>query len=185
MKVILTQTVPKVGKEGHVVNVANGYARNYLFPRGMALFADKAQMAILERRRAKMASEDASTLSNAEGLHEKLNGKSIRIEGKVAGENTRLFGAVTSQDIADTIAAQLSVTLDKKQVALLVPIKQLGKYQIEIDLHRQLNTTVNLDVFNPAAEAVAEKPAVEAEVEVVADAPVAEEEEGSDEPVEE
>ncbi len=183
MKVILTQTVPKVGKEGHVVNVAHGFARNYLFPRGMALFADKAQMQILERRRKKMASEDATTLTNAQLLHDELHGKALRIPGKVAGENTRLFGAVTSQDIADAVEAQLGVRLERKQIGLMAPIKQLGRYSVEVDLHRQLNTAVALEVFNPDAEVKVEAPAAEAPPE--AEAPAAAEEDAeADETVE-
>lgn len=182
MKVILTQTVPKIGKEGHVVNVADGFARNYLFPRKMAVYADKSQLQVLERRKAKFDARDAETLSEAQTLHEMLNGKGIRLEGKVAGENTRLFGAVTSQDIADALAAQLGVTVDRKQVGLVAPIKQLGRYTIDVDLHRQLETHVSLEVFNPeAAEKIEKEPAPEEapveEVPVVdepTEAPVAE-----------
>ncbi|MCB8932269.1 MAG: 50S ribosomal protein L9 [Fimbriimonadaceae bacterium] len=183
MKVILTQTVPKVGKEGHVVNVADGFARNYLFPRKMAVYADKSQMQVLERRKAKFDARDAETLAEAQTMHDMLHGKGIRLEGKVAGENTRLFGAVTSQDIADALAAQLGVTVDRKQVGLLAPIKQLGKYTIDVDLHRQLETHVSLEVFNPEAEVKAEEeapvveepeeaPVAEAVAETVAEAPV-------------
>lgn len=191
MKVILTQTVPKVGKEGHVVNVANGYARNYLFPQKMAVYADKAQLSILERRLKILATADAKTLAAAEGTHEKANGKVLRIEGKVAGDNTRLFGAVTAQDIADAIKAQLGVEVDRKQVGLVTPIKRLGKYRIELDMHRQLDTHVALEVFNPeaieaeekAAPVAAEEPAAavveepEAVVEEEAPEPAVEEEE--------
>jgi len=174
MKVILTQTVPKVGKEGHVVSVANGYARNYLYPRGLAVFADKAQLSILERRLKKLAAADADTLVAAESVHEKANGKAIRLEGKVAGDNTRLFGAVTAQDIADAIKAQLGVEVDRKQVGLVAPIKRLGKYNIELDLHRQLDTHVALEVFNPEASEVEEKKAAVAEAEIAEEAPAEE-----------
>lgn len=167
MKVILTQTVPKIGKEGHVVNVADGFARNYLFPRKMAVYADKSQLQVLERRKAKFDARDAETLSEAQTLHEMLNGKGIRLEGKVAGENTRLFGAVTSQDIADALAAQLGVTVDRKQVGLVAPIKQLGRYTIDVDLHRQLETHVSLEVFNPEAAQKVEKEVAVEEVPVV------------------
>lgn len=169
MKVILTQTVPKVGKEGHVVNVADGFARNYLFPRKMAVYADKSQMQVLERRKVKLDARDAETLAEAQAMHDKLHGQAIRIEGKVAGENTRLFGAVTTQDIADAMAAQLGVTVDRKQVGLIAPIKQLGKYSIDVDLHRQLETHVALEVFNPEAEKAEEEKAKAEEAEASAE----------------
>ena len=163
MKVILTQTVPKVGKEGHVVNVANGFARNYLFPQKMAVYADKAQLSILDRRLKKLAEADAKTLASAEAVHEKVHGKQIRLEGKVAGDNTRLFGAITSQDIADALKAQLGVEVDRKQIGLVAPIKRLGKLDIELDLHRQLDTHIAVEVFNPEAIEAEEKEAEAAE----------------------
>src|SRR5579872_1216686 len=112
MKVILTQTVPKVGKEGSVVTVANGFARNYLFPRQLATLADKAQIAALGKRNERVAAKTAGEKSGAEGLREKLNGKEVRIEGKVGKYQGKLFGAITSADIGDAIKAQLGVTLE-------------------------------------------------------------------------
>ena len=136
MKVILNQTVPKVGKEGQVVNVKDGYARNYLFPR--------------------------ETKAAAETLKEKLEGKSVSIEAKVGKELGKLYGAITSQDVADAIKAQLGVDLEKKQVGLLEPIKRLGKFKLSIDLHREVDAHIELNVFDPNApveEAKEEAPA--------------------------
>lgn len=163
MKVILNQTVPKVGKEGQVVTVADGFARNYLFPRKLAIYADKNQVKALERRMERVAAKDAQTVTSAEGLKEKLDGQSVRIEGKVGKETGKLFGAITSQDIVDAVKAQLGQTIDKKNVALIEPIKRLGKHQIHIDLHRQVDAFIDVVVFDPSVPEEAEvAPAEEA-----------------------
>lgn len=169
MKVILSQTVPKVGKQGTVVNVADGFARNYLFPRGLAILADKKQLEVLGRRQAKVSAAEAGTVAAAEAVKEKLDGKEIRIEGHVGAAQGKLFGAVTSQDIADAIKAQLKETIEKKQVALIEPIKRLGRHSIELDLHREVTAHVWLEVFDPAApveeapQKLEEAPVTEAE----------------------
>jgi large subunit ribosomal protein L9 len=151
MKVILNQTVPKVGKEGTVVNVADGYARNYLFPRGLAILADKKQVMVLERRLAKIAEKTAGQKAVAEALKEQLDAKTVRVEGKVGKDSAKLFGAITSQDVVDLIKSQLGQTVEKKQVALIEPIKRLGVHSVELDLHPQVTAHVNVDVFDPNA----------------------------------
>lgn len=169
MKVILNQTVPKVGKEGTVVTVADGYARNYLFPRGLAIVADRNQIKSLERRQARVAEKTAGLKSAAEALKDELHGKSVRIEGKVGKDSGKLFGAITSQDVIDAIKSQLGKSIDKKQVALIEPIKRLGIHHVELDLHPQVDATVKVEVFDPAAEVVA-APAVEASTEELVEA---------------
>ncbi len=151
MKVILTQVIPKLGKQGQVVNVADGFARNYLFPRRMALVATKGQLKALELRNARMATKVAEARSHAEALKEKLNDQLIRIEGKAGKEGTKLFGAVTSQDIVDLIHQQFGLSLDKRQIGLLQPIKRLGQYKIQVDLHQDVDAFLHLDVYNPNA----------------------------------
>lgn len=172
MKVILNQTVPKVGKEGTVVTVADGFARNYLFPRGLAILADKNQLVALERRQAKLAEKTAGQKASAESLKGELDGKTVRIEGKVGKDSAKLFGAITSQDVIDAIKAQLGQTVDKKQVALIEPIKRLGVHDVHLDLHREVDAIVKVDVFDPnapveapkeEAAAPAEEPEAEAE----------------------
>ena len=158
MRVILKQTVPKVGKEGQVVRVKNGFARNFLFPRGMAVVADKAQLRVLEARNKRLESQLADTKSAADESASKLDGKSVRIEVK-SGTGQRLFGAVTAQDIADVIKDQLGVEIDRKIVGILQPIKQLGHFHIEIDLHRQVDCKVTVHVVDPVAEEEARKAA--------------------------
>ena len=108
-----------------------------------------------------MAAKIAEGHSSAETLKVDLDGKTIRIAGKVGKDNTQLFGAVTSQDIADAIKSQLGKELDRKKIALIEPIKRLGSFQIHIDLHRDVDAFITLEVFDPEA--------------VVVEAPVAEE----------
>lgn len=170
MKVILTQTVPKVGKEGTVVTVKDGYARNFLFPRGYAILADKKQVQALDRRNAKRQAQLDATRTDAEALREKLHGKPLQIEAKVGAEMGKLFGAVTSQDIADQLKSAYGVELDKRQIGLLSPIKRLGRYEILLDLHRDVDATLLLLVHDPEhpefteekSEKVEEPPAEEA-----------------------
>lgn len=169
MKVILNQTVPNVGKEGQVVNVAGGYARNYLFPRGLAIVADRSQIKALDARKARMEGKLAETKAAAEKLKERLDGAEIRIEAKVGKDMGKLFGAVTAQDIADTIKVAHAITLEKKQVGVLEPIKKLGIYPIAIDLHRDVDAFVKVIVFDPAVPMETEQVAAEAE-EVVEEA---------------
>jgi large subunit ribosomal protein L9 len=163
MKVILNQTVPKVGKEGQVVSVADGFARNYLFPRGLAIYADKNQVKALERRMERVAVKEAGTVSSAECLKEKLDGQTVRIEGKVGKETGKLFGAITSQDVVDAIKDQLGHTVEKKNVALIEPIKRLGKHPVHLDLHRQVDAIVNVVVFDPSIPEETEEAPAEAE----------------------
>ena len=160
MKVILNQTVPKVGKEGQVVNVADGFARNYLFPRGLAIYAEKNQMKAHDRRMEKVVAKEAGTSSAAEQLKEKLDGQSIRIEGKVGKETGKLFGAVTSQNIADAVKDQLKIGIEKRNVALIEPIKRLGHHKVHIDLHRQVDAFITVTVFDPSLPDETEVPVV-------------------------
>ncbi len=158
MKVILTQTVPKLGKEGTVVNVADGYARNYLFPRGLAIIADKKQLEVLEKKLARIAAKSADQKATAEALGEKLGGATVRLPGNVGAVAGKLFGAITSQNIADAIKSQLGQTLDRKNIALIDPIKRLGTFEVELDLHRDVTVFIHVEVYDPNAP-VAEAPA--------------------------
>ena len=171
MKVILNQTVPKVGKQGTVVVVADGYARNYLFPKGLAILADKKQLEVLERKQARASAKVAGAKAGADELRDQINGKSIRIEGKVGGDGKRLFGAITSQDVVDHVKKQLGITVEKKQVALIDPIKRLGDHQVHLDLHNSVDAIITVTVFDPNAVAAVAAPTptpVEAEPEEAA-----------------
>jgi len=159
MKVILKQSVPKVGKEGQVVTVKDGFARNYLFPRKMAIVADKNQLGVLTRRNAKIEAELAGTKSAAEEIREKLHGQVVEIEGHVGKDTGKLFGAITSQDIADAIKSKFKVDLEKRVVLLAQPIKQIGNHTVDIDVHRQVDVRMTVRVFDPELVAEAAKKA--------------------------
>lgn len=177
MKVILKQSVPKVGKEGQVVSVKDGFARNYLFPRKMAIVADKNQLGVLARRNSKIEAELAGTKAAAEEIREKLHGQVVEIEGHVGKDTGKLFGAITSQDIADAIKSKYKVDLEKKVVLLAQPIKQLGNHTVDIDVHRQVDVRMTVRVFDPEMVAEAAKKATKkaaAPVEAVAEEPVVE-----------
>lgn len=146
MKVILKQTIAKVGKEGQVVQVADGFARNFLFPRGLAVLADKSSIALLEKQKEKLATQLENTLASAKEVAEKIDGKTIRITGKTAKGSIKLFGAVTTADIVDSIKEHLNVEIERKNVALLHPIKRIGVHDILIDLHRDVDAIVKLEV---------------------------------------
>ena len=159
MKVILNKTVPKVGKEGQVVTVANGFARNYLFPKGLAIVAEKRQLATLAKRAERLDAKAAETKSAAEAIKDKIHGQVVKLEGKVGKDAGKLFGAITAQDVADAIAKQLGFEIDKKDIALIEPIKRLGDFPVEVDLHRNVDAIITVRVFDPNApvEVVAEE----------------------------
>ena len=162
MKVILNQTVPKVGKAGTVVTVADGYGRNYLFPRGLAIIANRAQVDALEKRNARMAEKTATLKAGADALKTKIDGQTVKIEAKLGADGVRLNGAVTSTMIGEAIKAQLGVELEKKQIALHDPIKRLGSYTVDLDLHLSVHAVVNVTVFDPALVVAAAAEEVEA-----------------------
>lgn len=159
MKVILNQTVPKVGKQGTIVTVADGFARNYLFPRGLAIVADRNQVKALDIRNSRLAAKSADAKASAEVLKEKIDGGTVRVPGQVGKDQGKLFGAITSQNVADAIRKQLGVEVDKRNVALIEPIKRLGVFVVEIDLHREVDAKVSVEVYDP--NAVVETPAAE------------------------
>jgi large subunit ribosomal protein L9 len=148
MKVILEQTVQKLGKAGQVVTVADGFARNFLFPKGLARVADRAGIARLEREGEKAAAEIEKTKDSALKTADKIGGTTIRLTGQTAKGATKLFGAVTSADISAAIKQETGVELDKKAIALLHPIKRLGVYDVMVDLHRDADATIRVEVAN-------------------------------------
>jgi large subunit ribosomal protein L9 len=177
MKVILEQTVQKLGKAGQVVSVADGFARNFLFPKGLARVADKAGIARLEREGEKAAAELEKTKDSALKTAEKIGGKTIRLTGQTAKGATKLFGAITTADIADALKAETGVELDRKSIALLHPIKRLGVYDVMVDLHRDADATIRVEVANEEGWLGIEETAVAAPVEeeTETEEPVAEE----------
>ena len=169
MKVILLGEIKGKGGEGDVVDVAQGYAENYLFPKKLAVAATKGNLKQLDERRNNIAKREAVRLADANALKDAIDGKSVTVDAKVGDEGI-LFGSVTSTMVADAINAQLGVEVDRKRVELGKPIKVAGTHQVDISLYREVRATVTVLVGVDAAEAAAE---VEAEAET-AEAEVAE-----------
>ena len=162
MKVILLGEIRGKGGEGDVIDVAQGYAENYLFPKKLAVAATKGNLKQLEERRNNIAKREAVRIADANSLKEALEGKSVTVDAKVGDEGI-LFGSVTAAMIADAIKAQLGVEVDRKRVELGKPIKVAGTHAVAISLYRDIRATVNVLV------GVTEEPAVE-ETEVVEEA---------------
>jgi large subunit ribosomal protein L9 len=148
MQIILQEDVEKLGTRGQVVEVAEGYARNYLLPRKLALEATAGNMKRLEKMRAAFAKKEATETEAAQTLAGLLAGVSLEIVRK-AGENDQLFGSVTSADISEALAAQ-GYTIDKRKIALAEPIKLVGEFEVPLKLHREVAAAVKLVVKKEA-----------------------------------
>jgi large subunit ribosomal protein L9 len=137
MKIILMSDVKSLGTTGTVVEVADGYARNFLLPRGLAAEASKGSLALLEQQRRAKARRDAEAVANAEALGKQLEGLQILVPAK-AGGNGKLFGGVTNGNVADAIHAALGVEIDRHKIEVPDNIKSLGSYPVEIRLGKNI-----------------------------------------------
>jgi large subunit ribosomal protein L9 len=151
MEVILREHVDNLGRRGDVVKVADGYARNYLLPRKLALVATAGNKKQIERERAKFEAKEAEEKKVAEAIAGRMDNVEIEIARKV-GETEALYGSVTSADIAAALAAR-GVEIDRRRLQLQEPIKRLGEYDVPIRLHRDLTTHVKVRVVAEGAEA--------------------------------
>lgn len=142
MKVILTQAIDRLGKIGDIVNVKDGYARNYLFPKNAAKEATPGNMKILDSLKKKQALEDAKRLEGAKALAEKISALSITISAK-AGEEEKLFGAVTTEMISAALGNE-EIIVDKKDIVLDEPIKKLGVYQVGVKIHPEIKASLRV-----------------------------------------
>ena len=144
MKVILNKTVDGLGGEGDVVAVKDGFARNYLFPGGIAKNATKNNIAAIQREIEDRQVREAKTRENLEALTKLLDKLSLKFE-LVAGEDDRLFGSVTSQMISDAITEK-GYTVDKKEIEIPEPIKHVGKYFVHVKLSPELDAKIKVKV---------------------------------------
>ncbi len=133
MKVILRNNVENLGNAGEIVDVKPGYARNYLVPQGLALIATKGNQAVYENEKKQIAARIAKDKVQAEEMAQKLEAASVTIAVSV-GEEDKLFGSVTSQDIAENLVSQ-GLEVDKRKIILEEPIKALGLYTVDVKLH--------------------------------------------------
>jgi large subunit ribosomal protein L9 len=148
MQIILQEDVGKLGTRGQIVEVAEGYARNFLLPRKLGLEASPGNLKRLEKMRAAFAKKEATEKGAAEELAKLLAGVSLTLVRK-AGENDQLFGSVTSADISEALAAQ-GYHIDKRKIVLDDPIKLVGEFDIPIRLHGEVSATVKLAVQKEA-----------------------------------
>ena len=143
MKVILNKDLKGTGKAGDVVTVSDGYARNMLIPRGLATEATQSNIRQLEKQKAIAAEKKAEEKAAAQELAEKLNKASIKMKIK-AGEGGRIFGSITSKDIADAINMQLGMDIDRKKVKLDAPIKQVGQTDVDKKKKQDVNAKIKV-----------------------------------------
>lgn len=164
MEVILKEDVANLGHRGDVVKVADGYGRNFLLPRKLALQATQANKAVIEQMKAAAARRSAAEKVQAEELVSKLEPLVLSFTRK-AGENGQLFGSVTSADVAGELGAK-GFEIDRRKIQLSDPLKSLGDYTVGVKLHREVTAHVKVQVV---AEASAEEAAVEPVAEAAAE----------------
>jgi large subunit ribosomal protein L9 len=142
MKVILRSDVADLGHAGDLVNVKDGYARNYLFPRNLAVEASKASIRALEHERRQIALREKKRLGELEAQAQKIRSTSVTI-AKEVGENDRLFGSVTSMDIQRALEGE-GIAIDRRLIDLDEPIKELGVRDVPIKLHRSVEAKLKV-----------------------------------------
>lgn len=157
MKVILLGELRGKGGEGDIVEVAQGYAENFLFPNKLAQPATPGNVKQLEERRHNIEKREAERVASAEATKAALEGKSVTVDAKI-GEEGQLFGSVTPANIADAVKDQLGVEVDRKRIGRGNAIKTSGRHEVEINLYREIGATITVLV------GVTEEPAAEAEV---------------------
>ncbi|NLW01930.1 MAG: 50S ribosomal protein L9 [Clostridiaceae bacterium] len=145
MKVILTQDVKSLGKKDEIVNVNDGYARNFLIPKGLAVEATTAALNEVRMRQAAQKRRKENELAEAQALQKKLSEITVTIKSK-AGSSGKLFGSVTSMDIADRIKKDFNIPIDKKMINLPEAIKTLGTTEVEIRLYQGVIAKVKVKV---------------------------------------
>lgn len=144
MKVILREDVEKLGKAGDIVKVADGYGRNYLIPRRLAVPADVRNLKALEHERRVIEARARKARKSAEALAERLSAMALVIPAK-AGEEGKLFGSVTSRDVAEALE-RAGATVDRKTVQLVDPIKQVGDYRVKVRLAAGIVPEISVSV---------------------------------------
>ncbi len=151
MQVILLERVAKLGQMGEVVRVKDGYARNFLLPRGKALRATEANKKHFDGQRAQLEARNLERKGEAQGVAEKLNGQ-VFVMLRQAGELGQLYGSVSSRDVAD-IATAGGFTVERNQIVLNTPIKTLGLHKVPVHLHPEVDCEIEVNIARSAEEA--------------------------------
>ncbi|MGA2961001.1 MAG: 50S ribosomal protein L9 [Candidatus Korobacteraceae bacterium] len=150
MEVILKEDVPKLGSRGDVVKVAEGYGRNYLLPRKLAIEASATNKAVIEQMKASSVRRGVKEKSDAELLAKQFDGVNLQFTRR-SGENDQLFGSVTSADIAHELEHR-GFNIDRRKLQLDEPLKALGEFTVPIKLHREVTTTVKVTIAKEVVE---------------------------------
>jgi large subunit ribosomal protein L9 len=145
VKVVLRDDVENIGRKGDLIEVTDGFARNFLVPRGLAMKATKGVVQQAEAMRRNREARDARDREAAQALADQLTGKRIELRAR-AGEGGRLFGSVTSADLADAVRAQTGVEVDRRKTQLAEPLKELGVVEVPVKLHADVEVTLTVDV---------------------------------------
>ncbi len=143
MKVILKQDVKGLGKKEDMVNVSDGYARNFLFPKGLAAEASASNINVMNTKKEAEKTRKDRELAHAKELAAKVKEITVTIKSK-AGENGKLFGSITSKDICDRLKADFNLDIDKKKLVLPEPIKALGTTEVEVKLYPEVSTKLTV-----------------------------------------
>lgn len=145
LQVILTKDVDKLGRAGQLVRVKPGYGRNYLLPRGLALIATQANLAQLEHHRREIAAQQAKVRTEYEAKAKLVESAEVSIPRKVGAEN-KMFGSVSSKDIAEALAAQ-NIEIDRRLIRLDEPLKQIGAHEVEIRFSPEVSATLKVQII--------------------------------------
>lgn len=143
MLVILKKNVKGTGKAGDIVKVSDGFANNRLIPAGLAVPATNQNVKSAEKQKAFIEKKNAEEKAAAEATAKKLESKTVTIKTRV-GDNGKLFGSITSMDIADAIQKQVGNKIDKKKIVLFKPIKEIGEHTVEVKLYPEVSATVKV-----------------------------------------
>lgn len=146
MKVILLQDVKGLGKKGDVANASDGYARNFLFPKGLAVEATEGNMKTLGEQKKSQQAKKEKELEEAKALAEKINAITVEIKTK-AGEGGRLFGSVTGKEIAEALEKKHGIKVDKRKMVLPEPIKVLGVTEVEVKVYPGVSGKLKVHVM--------------------------------------
>ena len=152
MKIILLEKIEKLGQLGDVVNVKNGYARNFLLPKAKALRATDDNLKYFESKSVEIRKKNDKEMASAAKLSESINNKTF-IVIRQAGENGQLFGSVTTRDIANMLSDDGVPEITRNQVSLVEPIKELGIVDVRIDLHPEVSVIIKLNIARTSEEA--------------------------------
>ncbi|WP_347491673.1 50S ribosomal protein L9 [Desulfoscipio sp. XC116] len=145
MQVILLEDVKKLGQKGQVIKVAEGYARNFLLPKGLAMEASKGKLKDLEKQNQVRAEQRKKIEEQARTLARQLEGLKLVMQTRV-GDAGKLFGAINNKDIAEFLSNKHGLSVDKKKIVLKAPIKALGEYAVTIKLHPAVQVQINVEV---------------------------------------